>query len=120
MLDDFLSLYRFKQEMAQRYPMPQNVEYLMAVELKNIVLSWLEMYILSGNHDEQALRKEIARVCRLPEVQEAVQQSNFTEREPEGIRKAIQESNVDYIDEFLTKRISARKCRRIIKKILKW
>ena len=52
MLDDFLSLYRLKKELAQRHPMPQNVEYLMAVEMKNIVLSWLEMCALSGKFDK--------------------------------------------------------------------
>ena len=59
------------------------------------------------------------RVCRLPEVQEAVRQTDFTEREPDGIRKAIQESNVKYIDEILAKRISAGKFRRFMKRILK-
>ncbi len=119
MLNDFLSLYRFKKEMAQRYSMPQNVEYMMAVELKNIVLSWLEMCVQSGKYDKQALYKEITYVCCLPEVQEAVQQNDFAEREPDGIRRAIQESNVEYIDDFLAKRIAAGKCKRLIKKILK-
>lgn len=119
MLDDFLSLYRFKKEMAQRYPMPQNAEYLMAVELKNIALSWFEMCALSGKYDEQALRREMKRVCELPEIREAVQQKNFAVKEPEGIRRAIQESNVKYIEDFLAERISAGKYRRFIKKILK-
>lgn len=119
MLNDFLCLYRFKKEMAQRYPMPQNAEYLMAVELKNIVLSWLEMCIQSGKYDKRALHEETTRVCRLPEVQEAVQQNDFAVQEPNGIRKAIQESNVKYIEDFLAERITAGKYRRFIKKILK-
>ena len=119
MLNDFLSLYRFKKEMAQCYPMLQNVEYLMAVELKNIVLSWLETCILSGKYDKRALYEEITHVCHLPEVQEAVQQNDFAVQEPNGIRKAIQESNVKYIDDFLAERIAAGKYRRFIKKILK-
>lgn len=119
MLNDFLHLYHFKQKMAQRYPMPQNAEYFMAVELKNIVLSWLEMCIQSGRYDKCALREEIVRVCRLPEVQEAVQQNDFAAQEPNGIRKAIQECNVKYIEDFLAERITAGKYRRFIKKILK-
>lgn len=119
MLDDFLSLYRFKQKMAQRYPMPQNAEYFMAVELKNIVLSWLEMCTLAGGYDRQALQDEIVRVCRLPEVQEAVRQKDFADREPDGLRKAIQNVNVAYIEERLAERIAAGKYRRLIKKILK-
>lgn len=119
MLDDFLSLYRFKQELAQRYPMPQNAEYFMAVELKNIVLSWLEMCTLTGNYDKQALREEIVRVCSLTEVQEAVQQKDFAEREPDGVRKAIQNVDVDYIEQRLAERIAAGKYRRLIKKLLR-
>ena len=119
MLNDFLSLYCFKKEMARRYPMPQNAEHLMAVELKNIVLSWLEMCALSGKYDKQALREEIMRVCRLSEVQEAVQQRDFVEREPEGVRKAIQEIDTDYIDVVLAERITAGRYRRLIKRFLK-
>lgn len=119
MLNDFLSLYHFKQEMAQRHPMPQNSEYLMAVELKNIVLTWLEMIALKENNNKQVLHKEIIRVCRLPEIQAAMQQKDFVEREASGIRKAIQEINTDYIEDFLAKRIAAERVRRIIKKFLK-
>ena len=99
--------------------MPQNAEYLMAVELKNIALSWFEMCALSGKYDEQAMRGELARVCALPEIREAVQQKDFAVKEPEGIRGAIQESNVKYIEDFLAERITAGKYRRFIKRILK-
>lgn len=119
MLDDFLQLYRFKKELAGRYPMPQNVEYLMAVEMKNIVLSWLEMCALSGKYDKDALREEIRRVCRIPEIEEAVRQKDFVEKEPAEIRKAIQETDIDYIDRFLAERIEAGEYRRFIKKLLK-
>lgn len=119
MLSDFLNLYRFKKEMAQRYPMPQNVEYLMAVEMKNIVLSWLEMCALSGKYDKDVLREEIRRVCRIPEIEEAVRQKDFVEKESAEIRKAIQETDIDYIDRFLAERIEAGEYRRFIKKLLK-
>lgn len=119
MLNDFLNLYNFKKEMAACYPMPQNVEYLMAVELKNIVLSWLEMCALSGTYDKQALREEVIRVCNLPEVQEAVRQIDFVEREPTGTRQAIQDADADQIRTILNQRIAAGKYRRLIKSILR-
>lgn len=119
MLDDFLQLYRFKKELAGRYPMPQNVEYLMAVEMKNIVLSWLQMCALSGKYDKDALREEIKRVCHLSEIEEAVRQRDFVEKEPTGIRKAILEANVEFINNALLERIAAGKYRRLIKKLLK-
>ena len=118
MLDDFMNLYRLKKELAQRYPMPQNVEHLMAVEMKNIVLSWLEMCALSGKYDNVALREEIKRVCRIHEIEEAVRQRDFAEKEPAGIRKAIQEADIDFIKSVLSERIATGKYRRLIKKLL--
>ena len=119
MLNDFLQLYRFKKEMAGRYPMPQNAEYFMAVEMKNIVISWLEMCALSGKYDNDALREEIKRVCGILEIEEAVRQRDFVEKEPTGIRKAIQETDVEFINNALLERIAAGKYRRLIKKLLK-
>lgn len=119
MLDDFLQLYRFKKALATRYPMPQNVEYLMAVEMKNIVLSWLEMCALSGKYDKNALREEIKRVCGILEIEEAVRQRDFVEKEPTGIRKAIQKTDVEFIDNALLGRIATGKYRGLIKKLLK-
>ena len=119
MLDDFLQLYHFKGEMAVRYPMPQNAEYFMAVELKNIVLSWLEMCALNGRYDSKTLTEEIMRVCHLPEVQAAMQQKDFVERDPTETRQAIQKADIDQIKAILNQRIAAGKYRRLIKSILR-
>ena len=72
MLDDFLRLYRFKTEMRQKHPMPQDAEYFMAVELLNVLMTWFEMYKRQGKHTEMELIKEIGRVAALPEVQDAL------------------------------------------------
>lgn len=119
MLDDFIALYRFKKQMAIKYPMPQNTEYLMAVELKNIILSWLEMCTIKGGYDNAALLSEAARVCTLPEVQEAVRQKDFVKKQPEGIRKAIQESDAARICLCVQERIKANRFRTLIKSFLK-
>ena len=119
MLDDFLQLYRFKKVMAARYPMPQNAEYFMAVELKNVVLSWLEMCALSGRYDSKSIQEEIMRVCNLPEVQEAMQQKDIAARDSKGTRYAIQTADIKQIETILNQRIAAGKYRRLIKSILR-
>lgn len=119
MLDDFLQLYRFKKEMAGHYPMPQNAEYFMAVELKNIVLSWFEMCTLSDRYDSKSITEEIMRVCQLPEVQEAVRQNDFAERDPAGTRQAIQTADIEQIKAILNQRIAAGKYHKLIKSILR-
>lgn len=119
MLDDFLSLYNFKKQMAVKCPMPQNIAYLLGVEMKNIVLSWLEMCITKGNYSFDALRVEIARVCNLPEVQDAVTQEDFAQHEPFGIRKALQDCDVEKVASFVTKKVAAGWFKRAIKDLLK-
>ena len=119
MLEDFLSLYRFKKEMAEKYPMPQNADYFMAVEMKNILLSWLEMCAVHGEYSKDALLQEAARVCRIPEIQDAVGQKDFAEKQPDGIRKAIQNVDAETICSFVYEQVNAGRFRRFVKSILK-
>ena len=118
MLDDFLSLYRLKQEMAKEYPMPQNADYFMAVEMKNILISWLEMCAVQGGYDENALLYEATRTCALPEIQYAVRQRDFVEKQPDGIRKAIQDGDAEEVCALVYERIKASRFRRFVKSIL--
>ncbi len=119
MLNDFLNLYRFKKEMAKLHPMPQDVEYFMAVELKNIAITWLKMFYKNAVNDKQACRNEIERVCRIPEIHEAVTQSRFAEQDPHGMRQALQNVDIDSIDAFITKQLSSKKYRDLIKRMLR-
>lgn len=119
MLDDFLALYRFKREMAREYPMPQNAEYLMAVEMKNVLLTWLEMCAVRGGYDKNALLQEAVRVCALPDIQYAVRQKDLLEKQPGGIRKAIQDRDAEEVCTFVYERIHAGKFRRFVKSVLK-
>ena len=68
MLDDFLALYRFKTEMRQKHPIPQDAEYYMAIEMLNVLMTWFEMFKQQGKHSENELVEEIRRVAALPEV----------------------------------------------------
>lgn len=112
MLEDFLKLYRFKKEMAVRYPMPQNVDRLMAAELIHVAASWLEMCTLSGRYTPEDMRNEIARICQLPEMQSAARQEDLVRRKPTGLRKAIEKSDVDAIEALIADQITKNKLRR--------
>lgn len=104
MLDDFLRLYCFKKVMAARHPMPQNADYYMAVELKNIIITWLEMCSTLGQYDKEHLLEEAMRVCTIPDIQEAMNQHDFVLKQPEGARKAIQEKMpMRYVRLFIIK-----------------
>lgn len=68
MIDDWLSLYRYKAQFAKRYPMPQNIQKLMDIELCNMMFTYFRMLGRSGKLDTSALLKEIQRVLSISEV----------------------------------------------------
>lgn len=68
MIDDWLSLYRYKAQFAKRYPMPQNIRKLMDIELCNMMFTYFRMLGRSGKLDSSALLKEIQRVLSISEV----------------------------------------------------
>lgn len=119
MLEDFLLLYRFKQKMSREYPMPQRVEYLMAVEMSNVLISWLQMCALQGGYDKKALLQEASRVCMIPDVQRAVRQEDFVKERPDGVRKAIQDGNSEELCAIVYERIKAGRLRRFVKSLMK-
>ncbi len=119
MLEDFLKLYHFKQELTAQYPMPQNVNRLMAAELIHVAASWLERCALSGRYTKETLRSEIERVCRLPEMQSAARQEDLVRRKPEGLRKAIEESDFDAVESIIAGQIENGKHRRRVMAFLK-
>lgn len=61
-LQDFISLYQYKQKMAQKYAMSLNVQELMDIELMNILKSYFHMCVKSGGFTEYQLLDEIKTV----------------------------------------------------------
>lgn len=119
MLVDFLNLFRVKGDLASQYLMPQNVNRLMAAELIHVCASWLEMLALSGRYTREALRDEIERVCGLPEMQGAARQEDLVRLKPEGLRKAIEESDVDAVESIVAERCRKVKRRRRVAALLR-
>lgn len=117
MLDDFLRLYRFKTEMRQNHPMPQDAEYFMAVELLNVLMTWFEMYKRQGKHTEMELIKEIGRVAALPEVQDALsvlQDRNKKHR----ISGCLEHGEYGKIAEMVMQKLKKEAPRRLLRQIL--
>lgn len=117
MLDDFLRLYRFKTEMRQNHPMPQDAEYFMAVELLNVLMTWFEMYKRQGKHTEMELIKEIGRVAALPEVQDALrvlQDRNKKHR----ISGYLEHGEYGKIAEMVMQKLKKEAPRRLLRQIL--
>lgn len=64
MLSDFIALYKYKLQMAEKYPMPFNVRYLMDVEMMNILNGYFYMCAKSKHFSNEDLIEEIKRVCQ--------------------------------------------------------
>lgn len=117
MLDDFLRLYRFKTEMRQKHPMPQDAEYFMAIELLNILMTWFEMYKQQGRHTEAELVKEIERVAALPEVQNAL--SVLRDRNKKHrISDCLEHGAYGEIAEMVMQKLEKEAPKRLLKQIL--
>jgi len=124
MLEDFLSLYTYKKEFADRYAMPYDVEYLMNIELMNVLQSWLISYVRDGRHDAAQLIEEIKRVCALCLIKESA--AMLCNRNDSGKQKskaqlvaiAVNTSNYEKLEQIVQEQIKSSKWMHIIKKIL--
>lgn len=68
MMDDWLSLYQYKGQFAEKYPMPQDTKKLMDIELCNMVFSYFHMLGRSELFTENTLLDQINKVSLIPEV----------------------------------------------------
>ena len=68
MMDDFVTLYRYKREYARRYPISRDADYFMDVELLNITKTHFLQLVKSGRYSEIQLNNEIRKVCAIEEV----------------------------------------------------
>lgn len=117
MLDDFLSLYRFKTKQRREHPMPQDAEYYMAVELMNVLVTWFSMYKQQGKHTEVELTEEIARTATLPEVTDALKVLRDRGKR-HCISVFLENREYEEIAEIVMKKLKKDAPRRLLKQIL--
>lgn len=73
MLDDFLSLYREKNKLRQKYEMNSNIKMYMDIELMNIVKSYLIMCKSNGKFSKEKLKAETLKTISVPEIESAAE-----------------------------------------------
>ena len=117
MLDDFLALYRKKEEMIKQYPMPQDARYYMNIELMNIVFSWLIMCKKKGKYSEQEMRKEIERINDISEIYNAASELCKMGNK-NHIAEMIKKYDGDQIYDEIMKIIQRDRKRDIIKQLI--
>lgn len=119
MMEEFVSLYRYKKQFATKYPMPQDSDFLMRVELMNVSKTHFLQCVKSKQFDEIELREEISRVCRIEEIREA---SAYLEKMKKGIfpyAEMIYSKDVESIIKEVEKIIKQNRWKDLLKTILK-
>ena len=71
MMEDFASLYTYKQQFAEKFPMPQDAQFYMDVELMNVTKSHFLQCLTNGGFTEQQLIDEVKKVIEMPQVKQA-------------------------------------------------
>lgn len=101
--EDCLSLYHFKMQMIAVHHLDPWYEYTSAVELKNELYTWLEMYSkhVHGRKNKSELITEIKNVCNNKEIQQAISYSQEDSSGVKGFKNALQQKNYELIYEII-------------------
>ena len=116
MLEDFISLYREKQILMKKYPMPQNAQFYIDVELMNVVVSWLKMCYKHGNYKKEKFQEECKRVSKLDAVKEAA--TNLLEKK-NIVAKMVYKEDIEKLEKYILNDIRKTRKRDFIVGILK-
>lgn len=96
-MDDCLAIHELQHELAAKYPMPQDAEYYMAVQLKNEAYEHLLNCRKLGGFTDDKLLAEIERVCNIPQMVRALNHPKSDSSGCKGFREAAAEKRYDDI-----------------------
>lgn len=119
MMDDFAKLYTYKQQYIKLYPMPQDAQYYMDVELMNTTKSHFLQCLTNGRFNQSKLTCEIEKVCMMPQVREASKNLVGQDKEISVYAKQIYRMSTDEIIQNVYRVFNATKKKRVIKNFLK-
>lgn len=118
MLDDFLALYHYKDQLRLQYGMDSSVKTLMEIELLNIAGSYLQMCRYQGKFSESEMYQEISKVISIPEIEMAAISLNRKKKEHMWI-PWILNKDVEAIKNIVDNWYKRSRLKRIIKHLLK-
>lgn len=118
MMDDFASLYSYKQHFAAKYPMPQDAQLYMDIELMNTTKTHFLQCLTNGGFTEAQLVEEIKKVAQMPQVQQACGNLIGTGRKIAEYAQNLQAGNTAPIVQLTCETRAANRKRELVKKIL--
>ena len=119
MMEDFASLYTYKQHYAKKYPMPQDAQFYMDVELMNTTKTHFLQCLANGDFTEAQLVDEIRKVMAMPQVKQASCNLMGSGKKIAEYAENLHNGNVEPILRLTYENRAANRKRELIKRILK-
>ena len=119
-LEDCVALYKFKMEQIKKNNLPESLRYTTAIELKNELWTWFEMYYCQyeKKYTKQQIGTEIERACKLESIVEAVNYPKEDFSGMQGFRELVKEKNIEGIYELLENNKRKHRVKKMLKRIL--
>lgn len=118
MMEDFASLYSYKQKFLEKYPMPQDAQFYMDVELMNTAKSHFLQCLTNGHFTDTQLAAEVQKVAQMPQVQQACSNLAGTGKLNAEYAEILQSEDTDSIVRLTYETKRANWKRDLIKEIL--
>lgn len=118
MLDDFLALYHYKNQLRESYKMDSEVKIYMDIELVNVIKSYFFMCKTAGGYDEKKMNQEIKKTLQIPEIKEVAESLNRISNK-DTFMNLILDKNSEGIKSYLNELCRKTKLKRMIKKVVK-
>lgn len=118
-LNDSIALYQFKKDIIAENSFPEDYRYTTAVELKNELWTWLEMFYENVHEHMETFRTEITRCVNIPEIIEAVNYPRQDSSGMSGFRELVQEKNIFQISQMVRAEYRKRKPVELLKKMVR-
>lgn len=118
-LDDSIQLYQFKIKQIMEHKLPESFKQTAAIELKNELGTWLDMYCQKKGKNREILCNEIQRCCENRYIQEAIciAKAKYSAGIPD-LEALVQQKDIDALAEIFKKREKKLRFRKYVKKLI--
>lgn len=117
-LDDNLLLYHKKMDMADLCMSERNVRKLIAIEMKNIIVTYWIMCEKNRRYPHGSLMNEVTAVCELNEIKEALTMIEGSKSGLVELQEPLLNRDYERVCELIRKKVKKDKPRDLIKKLL--
>lgn len=117
-LQDNLLMYEIKKEFKDRCNFEMNIQKLIDIELKNIIVTYLLMCEKFTTYPHGTLYHEVEYVCNMKEIRGILKSLNKDKSGIEGINDALAANDLDEICRLIRNEVRRTKLRDRLKRIL--